>query len=141
MEGPLIFKDPTILCSNLIFAIQNHFSEFASYWLLTFRVNLYHQIFYFCTELQLNLNCCRIFKLSEMLDLLEAEQLITMDTVQQVKQFLGANQDVTPKPLSSVEKLILSQHILNICFVFRQKLLTLPVVMLLLILLPRSCFI
>ena len=48
---------------------------------------------------------CRIFRLSEMIDLLEAEQLITMDTVQQVKQFLSVNQTVAPPKPSSVKKL------------------------------------
>lgn len=44
----------------------------------------------------------RIFKLSEILELLEAEQLITMDTIQQVKEFLSTNQAVaTPKPSSA----------------------------------------
>lgn len=47
---------------------------------------------------------CRVFKLSEILDLLEAGQLITMDVVQQVKQFLRANETVVPpKPPLAVK--------------------------------------
>jgi len=80
----------------------------------------------------------RVFKLSEILDLLEAQQLITMDMVQQAKQFLAANQTVTPPKPLSVKGIIL--YVILMLFVFRQELI-LIVMVLLLILLLKSCFI